>query len=624
MYYYAGRVLHVDLATERSRIAPIDEQTLRAYVGGVGLGTRLLLDELKPGVDPLGPDNVIVLANSAFAGTVVPTATKYAFVAKSPLTGYIGDTISGSFFSQTMKRADWDAIVITGKARRLSYLFIDDDRAYVRDAAALKGMDCWDTEEAIRHEIDDQMVKVASIGLAGENLVRYACLGNDKGRQAGRTGPGAVMGSKNLKAIAIRGSKPIKVANSRELFELCVAYGKVSQGPLTQKYRAPGTVGNVLTCQHLGILPTRNFQSGVFAHAEEVSGERMMKLYTEKSIACAGCTIACEQVAKAHEAPYNDARVSVDYESLWALGPLCGVHNMDAIIKACDLCDRYGLDTMSTGVVIAWAMECFERGILTRDDTDGLDLSWGDHGSVIALIHKIVRREPGIGDLLADGVKRASEKVGQGSEAFAMHGKGLELAGYEPRGLQTYALGMAVGTRGSCHNRSPGYEPDMGGKVNRFVAEASRGQLVKDLEDYAAAFDSLVICKFFRKCFTDFWSEAAHLYELSTGLSMSADDLRKVGERVCNIKKLFNIREGWTVAEDWLPARCFDDPLPEGASAGQAIKREDLRMMIDAYYQARGWTADGLIPAEKLAALDLSDVADRAGVNVPQAAGVAP
>ncbi len=623
MYYYSGRVLHVDLETERTRSAPINEQTLRAYVGGVGLGTRLLLDELKPGVDPLSPENVIVLANSAFAGTVVPTATKYAFVAKSPATGFVGDSISGSFFSLAMKRAGWDAIVITGRAKRLTYLFIDDDRAFFRNAAQLQGMDCWDTEEAIRHEIDDEMVKVASIGLAGENLVRYACIGNDKGRQAGRTGPGAVMGSKNLKAIAIRGSKQIKVADSRELFRLCLEYGKISQGPATQKYRAPGTVGNVLTCQKLGILPTRNFQSGVFAHAEEVSGERMLKFYTEKVVACSGCTIACEQVAKARQEPYKDSRVSVDYESLWALGPLCDVHNMDAIIKACDLCDRYGLDTMSTGVVIAWAMECFERGILTVADADGLDLSWGNEESVIALIHKLVRREPGIGNLLADGVKRAAEKVGQGTEAFAMHGKGLELAGYEPRGLQTYALGMAVGTRGACHNRSPGYEPDMGGKVDRFVADASRGQIVKDLEDYAAAFDSLVICKFFRKCFTDFWTEAAYMYELSTGLPMSADDLRKVGERVCNMKKLFNIREGWTAADDTLPARCFDDPLPEGASAGQVLKRDELRMMIDAYYQARGWTSDGLIPADKLAELGLGNVAEQARATVqPSLVGV--
>lgn len=621
MNCYSGRALCVDLATGRSRVEPIAEATLRAFVGGVGLGTRLLLDHLPAGVDPLGPDNVIVLANSAFAGTLAPAASKYAIVTKSPLTGLIGDTLSGSFFSVAMRRAGWDAVVITGRAPTLSYLFIDDDRAFVRSGAALEGLGCFDTEEAIRKQVDDEMVKVASIGTAGEHLVRFACVGNDKGRQAGRTGAGAVMGGKNLKAIAIRGSRPITPADPDALYRVCLELGRVSQGPGMQKYRAPGTVANVLVLNRLGILPTRNFQAGVFEDAEAVSGERLMKRHTEKTVACAGCTIACDQVAKAHTHPYAGARVSVDYESLWALGPLCGVNSLDAIIQACDRCDRYGLDTMSTGVTIAWAMECFERGLLTAQDAGGLDLGWGNHEAVISLIDRLARREPGIGELLADGVRRAAAKLGRGSDAFAMHVKGLEMGGYDPRGLHTYALGIAVGTRGACHNRAPGYEPDMAGKVDRFAAEAGRGPILKDLEDYAAAFDSLILCKFLRKGFTDFWSEAAAMYTHATGLPMTAEDLRRVGERVVNLKKAFNIREGWTAADDWLPARCFDDPLPRGASAGRVIDRDDFRAMLGAYYRARGWTADGLIPEDTLAELGLADVAAQLGERVPGGVG---
>jgi aldehyde:ferredoxin oxidoreductase len=281
---------------------------------------------------------------------------------------------------------------------------------------------------------------------------------------------------------------------------------------------------------------------------------------------------------------------------------------MEAVIKAAHLCDRYGLDTVSTGVTIAWAMEAFERGLLTPEDTGGLDLTWGNAEAVVTLVSRIAHREPGLGDLLADGVKRAAARVGQGSEAFAMQVKGLEFPGYEPRGLQTFALAMAVSTRGGCHNRAPGYEPDMQGKVDRFVAEPGRGALVRDLEDFAAAIDSLTICKFLRKTFADFWGEGAALYRACTGLPMTAADLRRAGERVATLKKVFNIREGWTPVDDWLPARCFDDPLPSGASAGSIVRRDDLRMMIDAYYAARGWTANGLIPDDKLVSLGLGDL----------------
>jgi aldehyde:ferredoxin oxidoreductase len=312
-------------------------------------------------------------------------------------------------------------------------------------------------------------------------------------------------------------------------------------------------------------------------------------------------------VARVREGPYEGARVSVDYETLYALGPCCGIDTFPGIIKAAELCDAYGLDTISTGVTIAWAMECYEKGILTESDTDGLELNFGNDEASVALIERIALRE-GIGDLLAQGTKRASEKVGQGSEKFAMHSKGLELPGYEPRGLKTYALGLAVGTRGACHNRSLAYEPDMKGQVDRLKAEKGRGQIAAESEDLAATLDSMMFCKFIRGCFEDYHEETTEFYRLATGLDLSAEGLKEAGERICNLKKHFNVREGWEKKDDWLPARILEEPLPDGSGQGTTLVAEELRLMIDDYYEARGWTEEGLIPAEQLAKLGLEDL----------------
>ncbi|MHB1417332.1 MAG: aldehyde ferredoxin oxidoreductase C-terminal domain-containing protein, partial [Chloroflexota bacterium] len=357
----------------------------------------------------------------------------------------------------------------------------------------------------------------------------------------------------------------------------------------------------------IAALPTRNFQKTTFEGAEKISGEYMYSHHREKAVACSGCAIACEQIASVKDGAYAGARTSVDYESLYALGPNCGIDYFPGIIKAIELCDYYGMDTMSTGVSVAFAMEAFERGLLTENDTDGLHLNFGNHEAAVGLIHKIAHRE-GIGDLLADGVKRAAAKLGGGSENFAMHIKGLEMCGYDPRGLKTFALGLAVGTRGGCHNRSGAYEPDMKGHVNRFEVDPTRGKLARDQENYAAIFDSLVLCKFIRGCFKDFHGQAAELYTLATGLEMTPEELKLTGERVWNMKKAFNIREGWTKADDWLPPRFLHEPIPDGVARGVYLTEEELRMMIDSYYEARGWTAEGLIPPKKLRELGLGDL----------------
>jgi len=613
MHSYSGKILHIDMTTQKTWVQQVDAEFLKKYLGGVGLATRLVYDNTPAGCDPLGPENALCFACSAFAGTTMPVGTKHGVAAKSPLTGMIGDSLSGSFFSEMMKRAGWDGLVFKGQSPEWVTVFIDDDRVEFLDATDLLGKGTLATQRAIRERLGDENVRVSAIGPAGENLVRFALIDND-GRQVGRTGNGAVMGSKRIKAIAMRGTHPITVADPQGVLKETRRLVEVSQGPGTEKYRVLGTPSNVLNYNRMGILPTRNFSETVFEHAEDVSGELLRERYLVKEIACSGCSIACEHWGRVREGKYKGAIAGIDYEPLFALGPNCGIGSMPAIIKLIQEADELGLDGMSGGVVVSWAMECYERGILTKEDFGGLEPNFGNDDAALTLLHQIAYRE-GIGDLLAEGVRRASAKVGKGSASFAMHSKGLELPGYDVRSLKTFAMGLSVGTRGACHNRSLVYEQDIKGKVDRFKAEPGRGKLAKEAEDFAAILDSLVLCKFLRNCFTDFNGEVSRLYTTVTGIPLSPEELAATGERVWNLKKAFNIREGWTRADDWMPDRVFDDPIPSGPSKGSHLTREELCMMISDYYGARGWTSEGLIPRSKLIALGLEDVANDVGVD---------
>ena len=617
MYGYSGKILHIDMTSQKTWVEKVDAEFLKKYLGGVGLATRLAYDNITPGCDPLGPGNALCFACSAFAGTTMPVGTKHGVASKSPLTGCIGDSLSGSHFSEMLRRAGWDGIVITGQAPQWTVLFIDDDDVRFLDAGPYLGMGTMKTQEAVRDRLADENVRVSAIGPAGERLVRYALIDND-GRQVGRTGNGAVMGSKKIKALAIRGTHPITVADPDGLMRETLKLIKVTQGPGTVKYRTLGTPTNVLNMNALGVLPTRNFRETVFEHAEEVSGEYLRDHYTIKAVGCSGCSIACEQWGAVKQGKYKGAIIGLDYEPLFALGPNCGIGSLPPIIKLVQMCDELGMDAMSAGVVVSWAMECYETGILSKEECDGLELNFGNEDAAIELVRKMAYRE-GIGDLLAEGVKRASEKLGKGSEHFAMHSKGLELPGYDVRSLKTFAMGLAVGTRGACHNRALSYELDIKGVVDRFTAEPGRGVLAMEKEDFACILDCLVLCKFLRNCFDDFDQDVSDIYTMATGIPLTAEELHQVGPRVCNLKKAFNIREGWTKADDWMPPRVMEDPIPSGPSKGAYVKPEELRLLIDDYYQARGWTEEGLIPKSTLIALGLDDIAEEIGVEEPVA-----
>ncbi|MSQ12880.1 MAG: hypothetical protein EXR47_01820 [Dehalococcoidia bacterium] len=702
MYGYHGRILIVDLTSQQARYEPLGEDVLRAFIGGIGLGTYLLYRFCPPGADPLGPENPLIFVGSPLVGTRLTTSSKFAVLAKSPLTGFIGDSLSSSFMATELKGLGSDAVVLTGFCETPTLLFLDSapppslagkreegvglegsgDAVNVRflPAGHLLGLSTFDTEARVKEELGDRRIRVACIGPAGERLVRYASIANDGGRQAGRTGPGAVMGSKNLKAMAVRGRAQTTVHDPGRLDEIGDALTKKSLGPATEKYRVLGTMANVAVFNRLGTLPTRNFQQTTFEGAEHVSGEVLFTEHRVKDAHCANCTIGCEKILITKDAgPETKGRM--EYETLFALGPLLGISDPNAIIRAARLCDELGMDTISAGVTIAWAMECAERGIdlaqsiaehshspspsyaeglgvrsagrgggalpppsgkgaggrgqfpspsyreglgvrsagngegssflplegKQREGEVGEVLHFGNTDAVLRALNLIARRE-GVGDLLAEGTRRASAIVGHGSHAWAMHVKGLEMPGYEPRSLKTMALGLAVSTRGACHNRSSAYEADFSSRVDRLKADEARGAIAMQSEDFESVLDSLIWCKFLRKAFDDFYAESAEVYERVTGWPITPDELRRAGERISTLKKLFNIREGWARADDTLPPRALQEKLSDGVAAGLGLTPEELDLMIASYYRARGWAEDGTVPEAKLRELGLVDV----------------
>lgn len=615
MYGYHGKALVVDLSSGAHRWDNIPEQVLRNFIGGIGLGTYLLYKYCPAGADPLGSDNPLIFAASPLVGSRLTTSSKFAVMTKSPLTGFIGDSLSSSFLATELKKSCGDALIIVGQAETPTLLFIEDGVPQFLDASGLMGLGTFDTEQAVKERLGRQ-TRVASIGPAGENLVRYASIANDGGRQAGRCGPGAVMGSKNLKALALQGSQTVDVAMPGATHQYSLDLSKRSLGAATEKYRELGTMANVSVFNRLGTLPTRNFRESTFEGAEKVSGEHLHQEHLAKNASCANCTIGCEKILVTSDKG-KKSKGRMEYESLFALGPLCGVDDPNTVIRAAAICDDLGMDTISAGVTIAWAMECFDKGLLSTNDTGGIDLSFGNGQAILEILELIGHRKD-LGGLLAEGTKMAAERLGGGSSDWAMQVKGLEMPGYEPRSLKTMALGLAVTPRGACHNRSSAYEADFSKQVDRLSVDESRGIIAAESENFEAVLDSLIWCKFLRKAFNDFYKESALVYTMITGWDMSLDELKQAGERIHNLKKLFNIREGWSRRDDALPPRTLQEPLPTGVVAGVGLTQEELDYMIAGYYQARGWNDDGSVPDTKLAELGLLDLLpESSGVGIP-------
>ena len=610
MHGYAGKILYVDLTTGNTRTEKLNMDYAKKYIGGIGLGMRLWLDNSKAGVKPLSPENPLVLALGPVSGTIFPSAGNgHVFIAKSPETNAIGEAVSHGTFGAELKRAGYDAIILTGKAEKLTYLWIDDDSIQFLDAAHLTGKSPAETEDTIKDELGDYYIRVAAIGLAGEKLSNIAGIINEKTRAAGRTGLGAVMGSKNLKAIAVRGTHDVVPAKPDEFMDMVREFHERMKGPATRKHRTIGSTENVLVYNALYCMPTRNYNNSHFEEADNVSGELLNEKFVAKIIGCNSCAMRCEHEVVIPEGPFKGTMTRMEYEALWAMGPYCGINRLDTIIKGVELCTYYGMDAVSAGVIVGFVMDCYENGILSQKELDGVEANFGSSDALIQLVEKMGKRE-GVGDLLSEGVRAAAKKIGKGAEKLAQHIKGLEVTGYDLRCLKTAALGFAVSFRGADHDRHGAYVFDVTGKVNRLKAEKGRGKLVSDMEDTFAVIDSLIVCKYSRGTYYKGLEEMAKLYSLVTGIDVSADELKKSGERVNTVARLINIREGLGRKDDSLPWKVMNMPIPdEGPVKGAVVTQDELDLLLDDYYVSRDWTLEGVPTAAKLKELGMESLA---------------
>lgn len=594
-YGYHGQYLRVDLTKRSFESVAIPSQVLRNFIGGSGLGTWLLLHETRGNVDALSPEAPIAFIFSPLVGSPLTTSAKFAVMAKSPLTERINDSLSSSHFAIAGKKTGSDAIVIVGAAESPTCLVIQPDSVRFEDACAEWGQSSRTASEQFRNRFGKQF-QVAGIGAAGEKLVKYATVSHD-GRHAGRGGLGAVMGSKRLKAVAVSGDRLMRFAEPDRLIAFSKDLSRKSFGPATAKYRELGTVSNLLVFNRLGTLPTRNFQGGTFAEAATLAPESMATTHERSRTTCAACTIGCEHIFHRRD---DGSGVRMEYENLFALGPLCGISDPDVVLEASSLCDELGIDTISAGATIAFAMECAERGLI-----DVPNLRFGNAPAMLQLLRDIGNRT-GIGDLLSNGTRAAAEQIGQGSADFAPHVKGLEIPGYEPRALQTMALGFAVGTRGADHNRSSAYQVDFSAIVDRLNVDESAVMPAIETENEATIMDSLILCKFLRGVFEDKLAAMSEMLQLVTGWNVTVSELKIAADRIVTAKKWYNIQQGWEPNEDTLPKRFLTEPLEDGASAGAVLSSHQLRSLVQAYNRARKWNDEGWVSEERLRELDIA------------------
>jgi aldehyde:ferredoxin oxidoreductase len=579
---YFGKVLIVDLTTGSGRTAPLDESVLRSYIGGAGLGTWLMHRYCPAGIDPLDAQSPLIFVFSPLVGTPLTTSAKFAVIGKSPLTGRLTDALASSHFAIAGKLTGHDAIIVLGTCREPSVLTIGQGGISILPAGDLWGLPAAEAEATLRERMGPAW-RCAAIGPAAERGVRYATISHD-GRHAGRGGLGAVMGSKLCKAIVVRGRGKVRSADPAGVLAAAKDLRERSFGPATAKYRELGTMSNLLTFNAISTLPTRNFSAARFEGAPALDVGEVSALRQVARSSCASCSIGCEHLVKGP----GGKQTRMEYENLFALGPLCGVSDAEAVVAASALCDELGLDTISTGGTVAWAMECAERGLI-----DAPWLRFGDAGALLRAISEIGARQD-IGDLLADGSRAAARTVGGGSEAFAAHVKGLELPGYEPRTLQSMALGLAVNARGADHNRSGAYEADLSGGHDRLNGGESHVAGAIETENRAAIMDSLILCKFLRGVFADPFPDWARLLKLVTGWDVDAGELERTARRIVLAKRLFNLREGWTRAEDWLPDRFLSESLELESGRKATLTADRLDAMISSYYRGRGLEPNGM------------------------------
>lgn len=614
MFGCHGKLLRVNLGESKITAEQIPASMFKKYLGGAGVATRYLWDEVPRGADPLGPENRLIFMTGSIAGVVAPSAGRYSVVAKSPQTGIWGQASSGGHWGVAFKKTGYDGIIFEGRAPGPVYLVIREQEAELRDAAHLWGKSVPETTGLIREELGKQY-SVACIGPAGENRVKYAAIINDLHRAAGRCGLGAVMGAKNLKALAVHGTLKTPIAQPEEFRKIArKQYKLMDEAMIKMAMQAYGTSVVLDLVNVRGGFPTRNWQSGEFELSEEINGPAITDKILTKEVACFACPIACGRRTEIRQGRYAGHKgEGPEYETVGSFGGMCGVGDLEAIAMAGYLCNEYGLDTISAGSTIAFAMECFEKGILGPGDTGGREIRFGDAEIIVELVHRIARRE-GIGALLAEGTKRMAQKLGRGSERFAMQVKGLELPAYDSRAVKLTGLSYATANRGGDHVTAYVQGPAFVDAPFLIIEDSEIAdplainpdevKMVRELEDALTTFDCVGACKFMGMCVNA--ADWVELVNRVTGWNLSAGEYMRAGERVYNLARAYSVREGLTASGDTLPKRLLEEPLPDGPAAGHV---NDLSVLLETYYKLRGWDPESGKPTtEKLKELDLEDI----------------
>jgi len=599
---YSGYVLEIDLSNGKF-VKKSSAGLVKHYLGGKGLGTRLLYEGVEPTVDPLAPESELVFANGPATGTIVPNKG-YIVCFKSPLTGIYASSSSGGRFAVELKQAGYDALIVKGRSRKPVYLWIDDDQVQIKSAENLWGKDTFETNDLIKEELGDDEISVARIGPAGEKLVKIAGIFNDYSRTAGRCGAGAVMGSKNLKAIAVRGTKNVEVADIEELCHYAEEINDLIDEEMFS-YRKYGSPFSVSIVNELGVWPTRYWRKQQFTGYKNITAPTINIKVLIKNKACLSCGAHCGKLCGVKSGKFAGAVAEIDFETLWALGALCENDNLASIIKANELCDRLGIDTISTGNIIAFAMDCYERGIIGKEETGGIELVWGNYEAIVEMVEKIALRD-GLGNILAEGVRGAAQKLGKDAEKIAVHIKGLEPPAFDPRCLLGAALSFAVADRGACHLPGSLYTWEVRGRINPHSTEG-KAEFLKDLEDRFAVCDSLILCRFVsRDIYT--WERLEALFPPLTGLKIGKNELKRIGERIVTLTRVFNTVNGIGMKDDVWPERFFNEPISEGPMRGRSLRREEFNKMLSEYYKLRGWDENGIPTSKKLDELKLEDI----------------
>jgi len=614
-----GRLLRVDLTRDRLSADDLDLAIAKKFIGGAGYAAKVIYNEVSSQIHPLSPENLLIFMAGPMVGSKFPGATKWSVCARSPLTNIWGESNASGSWGPELKHSGFDGIIISGKAKRPAYIYVTEGEAEIKSAEHLWGMETIKSARIIQSDLSDSRIRVASIGPAGERLVFFASILTDEERACGRTGMGAVMGSKNLKAVAVRGTNKVPLADEDEVKELSDEARDIAKPPKAPPYTLSrvnslsthGTAGTVESLNELGALPTKNWSKAVFHTASKITGEMMSKTILSRRGMCPLCGImTCWRYVDIGKGPYAPVKGrGPEYETCAALGSLCMNDDLELIAKANELCNALGIDTISTGSTIAFAMECYEKGILTKKETDGIDLTWGSSATILEVI-KLIGKKEGIGAILSEGVKRAAQKIGKNAERYAMHVKGLEVPMHDPRRWWTMALAYATSNRGACHLQgTPLYiemgllQPEFGysEKLLPFVVEG-KAAATKFYQDFWTAFTAMGHCQFTIGGVIPF-DLVAKAFSAITGWKASHWDLLKCGERIWNLKRAFNIRMGVSMKDDALPER-LQEPLNEGPIAGKA---PPLKTLLKEYYDLRGWR-EGKPTNEKLEELDLREI----------------